>query len=336
MKISINFKYAENYLPTKRHRKEEKRAINATYQAEIREPKDFPVAIRVTDYGITPQKEGEYKAGTIELRYFEGRCWKEWRAPSGNGTNELIPVDNIASHIEYLQRNSIWESKDKPYVEGVSVVTGDNKDAYMKSIEDEAKGFIIYDNKVWVPSGLPYYKVMTFGLGHNHGGTAIVIDWTDHKTIDLYSFTADQKEKAFEDAIKTAENRGDTNDVPRIKANERDIEVLIPEAYTLKRDLASIDLPDYIWDDERGVFVKDYGKPETPHYDTWLVRFKYKYENYLAKFYTRWKFVHTSQENIRFIVGQLLIDLEDLPASAIEEIYNVDQNTYYRPDGSTI
>lgn len=341
MKFDINYEYAENYLPNKRCRKEENRAVKDICQVDIREitdEKDFPVALRVTDYGITPQKEHEYKPGTIDLRYFEGKCWKEWRIPSGTGIHELIPIDELGSEIEYKSRlfsEYIYENADRPYVEGVSVITRNTRDYCFKEITSMAKDYLFFDKKVWVSSPLPCYKVMTFGLGNNHGGTDLSIGWTRYETIDLCYFLADQKKKAFEHALKVAENRGDTKDIPRIKESPCNIEVLIPEAYTLKRDLASKDLPGYNWDDDRRVFVKEYKKLETPH-DTWRVRFDYKYEHYMAKFCTDAKFAHTAKENIMLIVGQLLTDIESMPANAIYEIYNVEQDEYYDLKGNCV
>ena len=342
MKFDINYEYDEKYLPNKRCRKEENRAVKDICQVDIREitdEKDFPVALRVTDYGITPQKEHEYKPGTIDIRYFEGKCWKEWRIPSGTGIHELIPIDELGSEIEYKSRSfseHVYENDERPYVEGVSVITADTREQCIRNIISMAKDYLIFDGKVWVLSSLPYYGIMTYGLGHNHGGTSLLIQWTSYDTIGYDDYLADQKEQAFAHAIKVAEGRGDTEYVPEIKESPLNIEVLIPEAYTLKRNLASIDLPDYNWDDEKRVFVREYEKPGTPHYDKWTVRFDYKYDDYLAKFCTEWKFAHTAAENIRQIIGQLLIDVPDMPAKAIHEIHNVTKDEYYDLNGNLI
>lgn len=94
-----------------------------------------------------------------------------------------------------------------------------------------AASHLIIDGMVWVKCGEPRYVVMTFGLGHNHGGTSLMADYHDNENILAESyFRADEYEEALAHAVRVAKRRGDNESIPRFKPL---IEVLIPEAITL-------------------------------------------------------------------------------------------------------
>lgn len=75
------------------------------------------------------------------------------------------------------------------------------------------------------------YKVCTFGLGHNHGGTALMIEnefnpnccWTEY-------YTAVQHDEAIKAAVETALARGDDKSIEEIQGKRHFIEVLDPSA----------------------------------------------------------------------------------------------------------
>ena len=96
---------------------------------------------------------------------------------------------------------------------------------------ETAEQYLLVDGTVWQCTGEPMYEVCTFGLGHNHGGTALMITnhfnsnckWTSY-------FTALQHEEAIEAAVKVALARGDTESVEGIQNKRYRIEVLDPAA----------------------------------------------------------------------------------------------------------
>lgn len=73
------------------------------------------------------------------------------------------------------------------------------------------------------------YCIVTFGLGHNHGGTGMFIDEFYNGNIpNTDYFNALDRDKTLQHADKVAAGRGDTNSVGTF-AERCDIKVLLPE-----------------------------------------------------------------------------------------------------------
>lgn len=121
-------------------------------------------------------------------------------------TTTLVALTDAGSHFE-----------DISDIERLNAIT---------NIED----MIVIDDEIWRRSAEPRYQVMTFGMGNNHGGTALMLDGsglTQHP-LDTCYFPATALSDAIRYAEKVAIGRGDTNYLP-IKPHTI-INVLIPEA----------------------------------------------------------------------------------------------------------
>lgn len=101
----------------------------------------------------------------------------------------------------------------------------------IEACQEQADRYIILDQEqVWERIGEPRYVIATFGLGHNHASTALMIDNSYNGNIrGDYYFSALEREKAVERCIEVAMARGDTESIDRIR-DSWEIEVLIPEA----------------------------------------------------------------------------------------------------------
>ena len=308
--LGITFEYDQYYLPTKRHKKENRRRLVTTHDAKVRilTDEEFPVALKITDYGLLPDSPEEYKVGTIELRYFDSTLWKESRVQSGNGKGNLIPVDSLMGILKPHSYGYYYEDPDRPYIEGTSVVLRDTCDAKKKDIDKKANDIVIHDNRLWVHSGQPYYKVTTFG------GTGFFIDWTYEDSIPKEYFLATQKEMAVNRAERVAERRGDTNDKGRFLNTEKNVEILVPKAYTLQRQLEYDKLPGYFWDDNIRCYVKVYGE-KPPHGEEHVITFDYNYEDCKAILYTRCEDALPEKVKERMVVGELMEDVKEISYS---------------------
>ena len=101
----------------------------------------------------------------------------------------------------------------------------------IQACQEEADRYLIINgDEVWEVVGEPRYVIVTFGLGHNHASTALMIDNFYNSNIrgDFY-FSALERKKAVERCVEVALARGDTNSVEDIR-DSWPIEVLIPEA----------------------------------------------------------------------------------------------------------
>ena len=92
-----------------------------------------------------------------------------------------------------------------------------------------ARSLLFIDGERWVRASEPRYVIMTFGLGHNHGGSALMTDTHYNSNIskDRY-YRIDQFEAAMKEFERIALARGDNQSVP--STHHDTFEILIPEA----------------------------------------------------------------------------------------------------------
>ncbi len=326
--IGITFHFGEYFLPTKRHRKEEVRDMVVCHEAKVREVEEseFPVALRVTDYKGWSMKTQCSEYETIDLRSYDGKLWKECRIESGQDKGKLISTDALFEKLNpngFSNRHGYMENPEKPYVEGVSVITRDNKDELINEIDKKALRYIIFDNTLWIESPKPFYSVSRVGWD----GVYFAIEWTHNEEIDYTKFLATQRNEALSYASSLAMACRNDSDKKEFKEEKENIEVLIPEAYTLHRATESNYYKGYFYDDEKRCFVKEYG-PAPAHSEKWLVRFNstHDYENYMAIIYTYIEHTTNNVRSIWYVAGQLLEDVRDVSFVDIKEIYSVEQD----------
>lgn len=102
-------------------------------------------------------------------------------------------------------------------------------------VEERFDAYLIVDGQVWVEAGELVYVVMTFGLGHNHGGTGLMVDeiYGDATNSNIKRsayWSAHQFNEAHAQAVEVATRRGDTESIPRFDDRTHGIRVLIDEA----------------------------------------------------------------------------------------------------------
>lgn len=92
--------------------------------------------------------------------------------------------------------------------------------------------YLLVDSVLYKQIAEPLYVVQTFGLGNNHGGTGLFVDYGRNPNIskDWY-FSALDGDKAVEFANHVAKERGDTNDIGRFRPW---IKVYMPELVKYK------------------------------------------------------------------------------------------------------
>lgn len=107
----------------------------------------------------------------------------------------------------------------------------DNRDDIARQAQNIADTYVFYNGAVYTTTGEPRYQINTFGLGNNHGGTAmfVVLSYNSNIGRDCY-FNALQYDQACQAADAIAKGRGDTKSIPVRPCNT--IEVYIPEAVT--------------------------------------------------------------------------------------------------------
>ena len=239
MIVNIKLYSQETYLPTKRHRIPKERHVMNNVDIEIVEPseEEFPVAFVVHDYvsiyegaksyfDFESNHNNGYKMVADEIRVYKGELYKAIRVTHGSAVSTVYEsVDYITDRLS--DTKPFWE-------EGVdfsekSIVLGSDLEKRLEDIKRESKNYIYYDDKVWRKCGEPVYKIQTFGLGNNHGGTGFFIEYERTPyTRENGRFNALQREDAINYGKRIAFERGDTDFVDGIGSHDI-IEVLMPE-----------------------------------------------------------------------------------------------------------
>lgn len=212
MRIEVEYKFWESYLPSNRHRKLRYREISDSTTVTILEVthNDAPVAFRVHEI---------LKDEPTEYRLFNSELWKPLlRNRRVSRAEGLYSVDELINALKYHGYYKHLKSKDEAEQEK----------------HDFASRHIIINGIVYEEAGEPRYVINTFGLGHNHGGTGMFVEeWYNSNITHKRYFNALDREAAISEANRIASSRGDTNDVGRFD-KVCNIEVLIPEAVRCK------------------------------------------------------------------------------------------------------
>lgn len=217
-KKSIKIEYTESYLPTPRHRKYHYRTVNETITVRVRtiDRKDARLAFEMDDYGSVSRHQTQILlyAGKLYIRSWRHLTEKErqsgldgyavelasehWFCPPWNAN---LDREGIIQHYKEHCAELLFVRNDEGILE------------------------------TWERCGEPRYVIMTFGLGHNHGGTALMIDTMYNVNISYKRyFSALQGDLAVAEANRIATARGDTKDVGTF---HKMIVTHIPEAVRL-------------------------------------------------------------------------------------------------------
>lgn len=224
MKINAKIKYNEEYLPTKRHRIPRIREVEDTVEVELREieKEDAKLAFRVTKLGSFLDENGENQFGPTKKEIYAVDNTLYTKSKEMRGALDEGEV-SLNSKIQAIET---FGTKD-----GYPLPRGAEKtrEAVLSELHKFIDQYLVIDGKVYETCNEPRYVVQTFGLGHNHGGTGMFIQYHYNENIskDNY-FNALQREEAIQYANTIASNRGDTNDVGTFGKFEN-IEVFLPE-----------------------------------------------------------------------------------------------------------
>ena len=239
MKINVDYYYIQEYLPTSRHRKIRHREAKNTIEVEIKElsTKEFPVAFVVHDYQSVQENmksyedydgdKCEYRMTEELIRTYNGKLYKPVRITHGAAISTLFESsdyvkENLERHFQYFW-NTGEDFSDR------SIIIRDNLEERKTELIKCANNYIYCNYAFWVECGEPRYVINTFGLGHNHGGTGLFIEWHYNPNIPNRNyFNALERDAAIAYGKSIAARRGDTDSIKSIGKHNY-IEVCMPE-----------------------------------------------------------------------------------------------------------
>lgn len=239
MNINVKFTTTEFFLPTKRHKKARSHRINDTATINVPElnENNFPVAFVIHDMKSVYENakdyndfegRGDYRMFSEEIRTYNGNLYMPVRVTHGAAISTLFePVASLADTLRpYCSyRYNIAEEE----LTETAVITRSDREEKIAEITSKAEQYVICNGVIWKTCGEPMYNIVTFGLGHNHGGTGFFIEYAYNNNISAKNyFNALQREEAIEYGKAVALRRGDTNSVDEI-GKYKNIEVIMPE-----------------------------------------------------------------------------------------------------------
>lgn len=217
------FYYTEEYLPTPRCRKLRKREAVGCAETfvPVFQGEEAPVAFsRLRDFG-EDQYVQEYRlfGDTLYTRLHNSDYYCLNGTPRRWATVE--DLERCITKRTYIYDRNWNRIEDLETCQ--SIITAGN-DSYAIMVEE---GQLC----VMGPAFEPMYEVCTFGLGHNHGSTAVMVmeHYNENVSASRY-FNALQYEEAIAEATRIAEARKDTESLPRLRNEYNFITVYMPEA----------------------------------------------------------------------------------------------------------
>lgn len=231
MKVSVQFSFIETVIPPGRRKAVDVVQNSGRLTATIKEVTSAEAPVAIVAHTKIPRTETQIM---VLYRWYQGKLWtatnlrtnQPQECPYQQGfygfevpPAELDLTDN-SRHVRHRYLGESWVTSDK--------------DSTARAIRGALRGLLIVDGVVHREAGEPRYVVMTFGLGRNHGGTALMTD--DHFNSNLNRssyFSLLDLEAAKARATEIATNRGDTKCLP-IAVNGPVYQVLLPEAIRIR------------------------------------------------------------------------------------------------------
>lgn len=227
MKVKVNIKYYKSYIPY-RCRKPRYEEVDELVEANIKEICFADLKLKYS-WNYTEQ---------IELYEFKNSLYRKANLRDiCSGDYEKDRYNTIIEALKWWNLYGSWY-----YAKGTNSYYGENKSLYeskediLGRIKKDFQKFLIVDGELYVKDSKPLYHICTFGLGNNHGGTGWMITQSKYNAKTLNKeykhkcfFEPEEYSESYHEAIRVAENRGDTLDVERFnkyfKENENIINI---------------------------------------------------------------------------------------------------------------
>lgn len=178
MKFNVTFSYKEEYLPTKRHRIPRIREAAGSAEFSIKDISKSELVLALTTVEIDSM---------CDYYFYNGKFYRT----INKDTETFVKDFSYNAH---------------------SVTTFDD---VCERIQVILNDYLNVDGKIYVETQEPLYEVLVFGIGNNHGSTALMLK-TSYCDVNAYCFNALQKDNAITFAKHVAEMRGDTESIDRI------------------------------------------------------------------------------------------------------------------------
>lgn len=190
---------------------------------------DVPIAMKATGQHLI-----DGRLWAVDYRWFDGRLWVA--VSTGTDGSPLGATDRTwpdLRDVVDLRRQDDNQDQFFGY-SGPYVV--ENREQTEASIRAWARDFVLVDGRCYRPTFERCYEVSTFGIGRNHGSTAVLSTFAAGEG---RKFSLLERTRALEAGTRVALSRGDTDSLPMTVNGDVDWEVLMPEVLTVPTGLSA-------------------------------------------------------------------------------------------------
>lgn len=239
--VHVLFNYTESVIPPRCRKPREVTRKDGALDIEIPVLTDVqaPIAIRASGKFLCRDEHFSY-----ELRWWDGQLWSS------------LYVDSSGEPRGCSSGQDDWDWPELPEVLDLRQGGRNNSDKFdfygtfgTRPREDVELDIHSFAKRHAIICGKPYraileprYVVATFGLGANHGGTALMVD--SHFNSNIVAtryFGLLEFEAAIAEAARVAEERRDTKNLP-MQYHGPKFEVLMPEVILVRNPRQSVEL----------------------------------------------------------------------------------------------
>lgn len=213
MKIATTIKYYKAYIPY-RCRKPRYEEVEEIVNANIKEVSMENLKLKFSFDWCEHYDLYEYKGKLYRIADIKDICSGGFDSERYSTIIEAIKWWNLNGSWYYSRCKTCCYNEDKSLYE--------SKEDILKKIKNDHSKYLLVDGILYIQEYKPLYHICTFGLGNNHGGTGWMITTSSEsakKLNKMYQqkcyFEPEEYEESYLEAVKVAQNRGDTNDVSR-------------------------------------------------------------------------------------------------------------------------
>ncbi len=217
MKIKTKIKYYKEYIPY-RCRKPRYEEVDEIVDANIKETTMDNLKLKYVYDWCEHYDLYEYNGKLYRVAEINDIC-------SGG-----FDTERYSTVIEAIKW---WNLNGSCYYSG----THQTREEILKKVKTSHSKYLLVDGILYVREYKPLYHICTFGLGNNHGGTGWMITTSPMSAKKLNNeykqkcyFEPEEYEESYLEAIRVAQNRGDTESVKMLekyhKTRKNEIKIL--------------------------------------------------------------------------------------------------------------
>jgi hypothetical protein len=231
----ILFSYTETVIPPRCRKPRPQKSHDGEVDIEIAYVSEEEAPIAIRSHVFLGYGEAR-RPFSVDYRWWQGSLWTAVRlagvTPRGY-TSRCEDWDYTAvPDVVDVRTDTAYPNCN---VHDIHYYTAYSRAEVEKEVRDSVQSNLVVDGVWYRPAGEPRYVVQTFGLGNNHGGTAVFADSSYNSNVPHHRyFSLLDRDKALALATEIANKRGDDKSLPMKVNGDPEFEILLPESIQVR------------------------------------------------------------------------------------------------------